>query len=85
MSQANQRRILTNFIDVKKARQCVHVHYRQCQTSLYEIRRNDIERRRNYGPKSKSKMAAVRHLISENWNPLGCQFSISVQILVQKC
>jgi len=30
--------------------------------SLYQIWRNIVERRRNYGPKSKSKMAAVRHL-----------------------
>ena len=31
-------------------------------SSLYQIWRNNVERRRNYGPKSKSKMAAVRHL-----------------------
>ena len=30
--------------------------------SLYKIWRNNVERRRNYGLKSKSKMAAVRHL-----------------------
>ena len=30
--------------------------------SLYQIWRNNVVRRRNYGPKSKSKMAAVRHL-----------------------
>jgi len=37
----------------------------------------------NYGPKSNSKMAAVRllvifeNLIFEHWDPLGCRFSIS--------
>ena len=30
--------------------------------SLYLIWRKNVDRRRNYGPKSKSKMAAVRHL-----------------------
>jgi len=30
--------------------------------SLYQIWRKNIDRRRNYGRKSKSKMAAVRHL-----------------------
>jgi len=31
-------------------------------TSLYKIWRKNVDRRGNYGPKSKSKMAAVRHL-----------------------
>ena len=36
--------------------------------SLYQIWRNNVERRRNYGEKSKSKMAAVRHLgFSKIW------------------
>ena len=30
---------------------------------LYQIWRNNVERRRNYGPKSTSRMAAVRHLV----------------------
>ena len=30
--------------------------------SLYQIWHKNVDRRRNYGPKSKSKMAAVRHL-----------------------
>ena len=30
--------------------------------SLYQIWRKNVDRRRNYGPKSKSRMAAVRHL-----------------------
>ena len=44
--------------------------------SLYQIWRNNVERRRNYGSKSKSKMAAVRRLeFSKTWflstGPLG--------------
>jgi len=50
-----------------------------------------VAQRRNYGPKSKFKIAAVRHLgffenlFSEQSVSLGWRFSISVQILVQKC
>ena len=52
--------------------------------SLYQIWRKNVDRRRNYDPESKSKMAAVRHLgFSKIWflstgNPLGCRFSILV-------
>jgi len=46
----------------------------------------------NYGPKSKSKMAAVRHLgfskirfLSTGTPCMGCRFSITVPNLAQKC
>jgi len=35
---------------------------------LYQIWRNNVERRWNYGRKSKSKMAAVRHLGFVTWS-----------------
>ena len=67
-------------------------HWIPLRCRFYMIVPNLVQKcwRRNYGRKSKSKMAAVRHLVfSKNWFlntvTLGSRFSINIPNLVRKC